>query len=121
VATPTLPNTITGLQAYQEAGADVLYAPGLADIDDIHRLASSVDRPVNVLVRSGLASVAGLAEAGVARISDDPVGDDGANACRAWGAPRPGAPRAVRYPGGPDADACVGWAQAAQVPRTSTV
>lgn len=66
---PDLSDTIVRLQAYQEAGADVLYAPGLADLEDIRRLVSSVDRPVNVLVRSGLPPVAALAEAGVARIS----------------------------------------------------
>ncbi len=66
---PDLADTIARLQAYQEAGADVLYAPGLVDIDDIRRLVSSVDRPVNVLVRPGLASVAALAQVGVARIS----------------------------------------------------
>lgn len=66
---PDLADTIARLQAYQEAGADVLYAPGLADIEDIRRLVSSVDRPVNVLVRPGLASAAALAQAGVARIS----------------------------------------------------
>ncbi|MGI9063088.1 MAG: isocitrate lyase/PEP mutase family protein [Pseudonocardiaceae bacterium] len=66
---PDLADTIMRLQAYQEAGADVLYAPGLASVDDIRRVIASVDRPVNVLVRPGLAPVAELAEAGVARIS----------------------------------------------------
>ncbi len=66
---PDLTDTIARLQAYQEAGADVLYAPGLTDLDDIRRLVSSVDRPVNVLVRPNLAPVAALAQAGVARIS----------------------------------------------------
>jgi 2-methylisocitrate lyase-like PEP mutase family enzyme len=66
---PDLDDTIARLQAYQEAGADVLYAPGLTDLDDIRRLVASLDRPVNVLVRPGLATVAELAAAGVARIS----------------------------------------------------
>ncbi|MGH8931904.1 MAG: isocitrate lyase/PEP mutase family protein [Egibacteraceae bacterium] len=66
---PDLADTITRLQAYQEAGADVLYAPGLTDIDDIRQVITSVDRPVNVLARSGLPPVTELAEAGVARIS----------------------------------------------------
>lgn len=66
---PDLADTIARLQAYQEAGADVLYAPGLVDIDDIRRVVTEVDRPVNVLVRPGLAPVAELADAGVARIS----------------------------------------------------
>ncbi|MGH8917282.1 MAG: isocitrate lyase/PEP mutase family protein, partial [Actinomycetes bacterium] len=66
---PNLADTITRLQAYQEAGADVLYAPGLTDLGDIHRVVTSVDRPVNVLALPGLAPVAELAQAGVARIS----------------------------------------------------
>lgn len=64
-----LDDTIRRLQAYQEAGADVLYAPGLSNVDDVRAVVSSVDRPVNVLVWPGLPTVAGLAEAGVARIS----------------------------------------------------
>jgi 2-methylisocitrate lyase-like PEP mutase family enzyme len=47
-----LADTIRRLQAYQEAGADVLYAPGLARREDIVAVVSSVDRPVNVLVGS---------------------------------------------------------------------
>ena len=47
---PDLRDTIQRLQAFQEAGADVLYAPGLARKDDIAAAVSSVDRPVNVLV-----------------------------------------------------------------------
>jgi 2-methylisocitrate lyase-like PEP mutase family enzyme len=47
---PDLRDTIQRLQAFQEAGADVLYAPGLATKDDIAAVVSSVDRPVNVLV-----------------------------------------------------------------------
>ncbi|HEX3840746.1 MAG TPA: isocitrate lyase/phosphoenolpyruvate mutase family protein [Acidimicrobiales bacterium] len=66
---PDLDDTITRLLAYQAAGADVLYAPGLVDIDDIRRVVAEVDRPVNVLARPGLAPVSELAEAGVARIS----------------------------------------------------
>ncbi|HEY2763267.1 MAG TPA: isocitrate lyase/phosphoenolpyruvate mutase family protein, partial [Pseudonocardiaceae bacterium] len=66
---PDLADTIARLQAYQEAGADVLYAPGLSDIGDIRSLINAVDRPVNVLVRPGLATVTELTQAGVARIS----------------------------------------------------
>jgi 2-methylisocitrate lyase-like PEP mutase family enzyme len=66
---PDLDDTIARLQAYQAAGADVLYAPGLARLDDIRRVVGAVERPVNVLVRPGLATVAELADAGVARIS----------------------------------------------------
>ena len=64
-----LADTIDRLQRYQEAGADVLYAPGLADLDDIRRVVDSVDRPVNVLTYPGLPSVPELAAIGVARIS----------------------------------------------------
>lgn len=66
---PDLADTITRLQAYQEAGADVLYAPGLTRTDDIRRVVASVDRPVNVLAFPGLAPVSELAELRVARIS----------------------------------------------------
>jgi 2-methylisocitrate lyase-like PEP mutase family enzyme len=66
---PDLADTIARLQAYQEAGADVLYAPGLRDITDIRRLVREVDRPVNVLAVGGVPPVPELAEAGVARIS----------------------------------------------------
>jgi 2-methylisocitrate lyase-like PEP mutase family enzyme len=64
-----LEDTIARLQAYQAAGADVLYAPGLSSADDIRRVVESVDLPVNVLVRPGLPSVAELAALGVRRIS----------------------------------------------------
>ena len=50
VSKPDLKTTIERLQLYQEAGADVLYAPGLTSKDDIATLISSVDRPVNVLM-----------------------------------------------------------------------
>jgi 2-methylisocitrate lyase-like PEP mutase family enzyme len=66
---PDLADTIARLQAYQEAGADVLYAPGLLDITDIRRLIREVDRPVNVLAIGGAPTVPELAEAGVSRIS----------------------------------------------------
>jgi 2-methylisocitrate lyase-like PEP mutase family enzyme len=66
---PDLADTIARLQAYQEAGADVLYAPGLTRIGDIRALVGSVDRPVNVLAVPGVPPVAELAEAGVSRIS----------------------------------------------------
>ncbi len=64
-----LADTIARLQAYQEAGADVLYAPGLRDPDRIATLCREVDRPVNVLLVAGGPAPAELAEAGVARIS----------------------------------------------------
>jgi 2-methylisocitrate lyase-like PEP mutase family enzyme len=66
---PDLADTVARLQAYQEAGADILYAPGLRDIGEIRSLVESVDRPVNVLALPGAPPVAELAEAGVARVS----------------------------------------------------
>jgi len=64
-----LDDTITRLQAYQEAGADVLYAPGLTAADDIRRVVESVQRPVNVLARPGVPPVAELGRLGVRRVS----------------------------------------------------
>jgi 2-methylisocitrate lyase-like PEP mutase family enzyme len=68
---PDLKDTIKRLQSFQEAGADVLYAPALASKDDIASVVSSVDRPVNVLMglRGVQLSVAELADLGVKRIS----------------------------------------------------
>ena len=66
---PDLADTIARLQSYQEAGADVLYAPGLTRIEDIRALLGAVDRPVNVLAMPGVPPVAELAEAGVSRVS----------------------------------------------------
>lgn len=68
---PNLADTIARLQAYQEAGADVLYAPGLTTKEDIAAVVRAVDRPVNVVM--GLAgppiSVGELETLGVKRIS----------------------------------------------------
>ena len=66
---PDLADTIVRLQAYQDAGADVLYAPGLTRLEEIRQLVASVDRPVNVLARPGVPSVGELAAAGVGRVS----------------------------------------------------
>jgi 2-methylisocitrate lyase-like PEP mutase family enzyme len=66
---PDLDDTITRLQAYARAGADVLYAPGLVDLTDIALVVQSVDRPLNVLALAGSPPVAALAAAGVARVS----------------------------------------------------
>jgi 2-methylisocitrate lyase-like PEP mutase family enzyme len=66
---PQLADTIDRLRAYRDAGADVLYAPGLTDIADIRAVVAAVDRPVNVLLRPGGPTVPELAEAGVARVS----------------------------------------------------
>jgi 2-methylisocitrate lyase-like PEP mutase family enzyme len=71
VGRPDLNDTVRRLQAYQDAGADVLYAPGLQTREDIAAVVSSVDRPVNVIM--GLQgvelSVRELSELGVKRIS----------------------------------------------------
>ncbi len=68
---PDLKDTITRLQAYQEAGADVLYAPGLSTKDDIAAVVGSVDRPVNVVMglRGVQLSVEELSAMGVKRVS----------------------------------------------------
>ena len=76
-----LADTIARLQSYQDAGADVLFAPGVRDPDTIRELVSSVDLPVNVLALPGMPSVAELGQAGASRIS---VG--GAFAFAAYGA-----------------------------------
>ena len=64
-----LADTITRLQAYQAAGADVLYAPGITAAADIRAVVGAVDVPVNVLALPGVPPVAALAEIGVARVS----------------------------------------------------
>jgi 2-methylisocitrate lyase-like PEP mutase family enzyme len=66
---PDLADTIARLQAYQEAGADVLYAPAIRSADDVRRIAAEVDRPLNVLIMPGGPTVRELFEAGAARIS----------------------------------------------------
>ena len=66
-----LADSIRRLQAYQEAGADVLYAPGLRSIEDIKSVLASVDRPINILrgPKDGVVPIPDLAELGVRRIS----------------------------------------------------
>lgn len=68
---PDLADTIRRLQAYQEAGADVLYAPGLKTAEDIRAIAQAVDRPLNVVIGLHAASwtVDQLAALRVKRIS----------------------------------------------------
>ncbi len=66
---PDLDDTIARLRAYGEAGADVLYAPGLTRLEDIRRVVAEVGRPLNVLTVAGAPAVAALADAGVKRIS----------------------------------------------------
>ncbi|WP_199512794.1 isocitrate lyase/PEP mutase family protein [Nucisporomicrobium flavum] len=78
-----LDDTIRRLVAYREAGADVVYAPGLRSPDAIGRLVRSVAAPVNVLAVAGAPSVPELAELGVRRVSTG-----GALAWAAYGALR---------------------------------
>jgi len=68
---PDLDDTIRRLQAYESAGADVLYAPGLATTEQIRAVCSAVSKPVNVVMglRGARFSVAELADMGVKRIS----------------------------------------------------
>jgi len=74
-----LGDTISRLQAYQEAGADVLYAPGLATREGIAAVVRSVDRPVNALMglQGVQLSLAELSALGVKRVSV------GSSLCRA--------------------------------------
>jgi 2-methylisocitrate lyase-like PEP mutase family enzyme len=71
IGRPDLRDTIARLQAYQEAGADALFAPGLRSKEDIIMVIRSVDRPVNVVMglRGVQLSLAELSEIGVRRVS----------------------------------------------------
>ena len=68
---PDLDDTIKRLQAFESAGADVLFAPGLPDLATVRTVCASVNKPVNFMVgiRGKSFSVAELADAGVRRIS----------------------------------------------------
>ena len=65
---PNLDDTVARLQAYESAGADVLYAPGLATVEEIRVVCEALAKPVNVLAVPGL-TVAEVVEAGAQRIS----------------------------------------------------
>jgi len=78
---PDLGDTIARLQAYQQAGADVLYAPGLHTSAELRELVAALELPINVLARPGAPSISELAALGVKRVS---VG--GAFAFAAFGA-----------------------------------
>jgi 2-methylisocitrate lyase-like PEP mutase family enzyme len=65
---PDLDDTIARLQAFERAGADVLYAPGLSSPEEIRAVCAAVGKPVNVLARPDL-SLAEVVEAGARRIS----------------------------------------------------
>jgi 2-methylisocitrate lyase-like PEP mutase family enzyme len=68
---PDLADTIRRLQAFERAGADVLFAPGLPDLDAVRAVCAAVSRPVNFMagIRGRSFSVAELEAAGVRRIS----------------------------------------------------
>jgi 2-methylisocitrate lyase-like PEP mutase family enzyme len=70
-----LADTIQRLQAYQEAGADVLFAPGLTTADEVRTVCKALDRPVNVMrgPRKELMSITQLAALGVKRVSLGPL------------------------------------------------
>ena len=57
-----LDDTIARLQAFQAAGADVLYAPGITDLEEIRQVVAAVDRPVNVLALPGVPTIAELGD-----------------------------------------------------------
>jgi 2-methylisocitrate lyase-like PEP mutase family enzyme len=65
---PDIDDTIARLQAFEAAGADVVYAPGLRDEDEIRTVCGAVSKPVNVLARPGL-PLATIFEAGAQRVS----------------------------------------------------
>lgn len=68
---PDLDDTLRRLQAFEAAGADVLYAPGLAKAEDIRTVCATLKKPVNVLAgfKGAPASVSDLAALGVKRVS----------------------------------------------------
>jgi 2-methylisocitrate lyase-like PEP mutase family enzyme len=68
---PSLDDTIRRLQAYEKAGADVLFAPGLPDLDAVREVCSAISRPFNFMagIKGKSFPVADLAAAGVKRIS----------------------------------------------------
>jgi 2-methylisocitrate lyase-like PEP mutase family enzyme len=65
---PDLEDTIARLQAYETAGADVLYAPGLRNAEDVRAVCAALSKPVNVLAHPGL-SMSEVVEAGGQRVS----------------------------------------------------
>ncbi|MGH2556891.1 MAG: isocitrate lyase/phosphoenolpyruvate mutase family protein, partial [Actinomycetota bacterium] len=65
---PDLEDTIARLRAFEQAGADVLYAPGLRSEDDIKAVCQAVSKPVNVLALPGM-SLAQIVDAGARRVS----------------------------------------------------
>ena len=80
---PDLADTIARLQAYEHAGADVLYAPGLRSTQEIEGVCEAVSKPVNVLAVPGL-SFTDITQAGAQRVS---VGG-ALRGPRSWRSPR---------------------------------
>lgn len=70
-ANPSLDETIKRLRAFERAGADVLFAPGLPDLNAVHAVCSALSKPVNFMagIKGKSFSIRELAEAGVKRIS----------------------------------------------------
>lgn len=70
-ADPSLDETISRLQAFEKAGADVLFAPGLPDLDAVRAVCQTVSKPINFMVgiKGKSFSVEELAAAGVRRVS----------------------------------------------------
>ena len=70
-ANPSLEDTIIRLQAFERAGADVLFAPGLPDLNAVRAVCTALSKPVNFMagIKDKSFSVAELADAGVKRIS----------------------------------------------------
>jgi 2-methylisocitrate lyase-like PEP mutase family enzyme len=66
---PDLADTIARLQAFEEAGADVLYCPGITDLKDISAVCDAVGKPVNVLPLTPTITAKQIADAGAKRIS----------------------------------------------------
>jgi 2-methylisocitrate lyase-like PEP mutase family enzyme len=64
-----LADSIARAQAFQEAGADVIFVTGIRTVEQVRAVVTSVDRPVNVLVLAGCPPVGEVAAAGAARIS----------------------------------------------------
>jgi 2-methylisocitrate lyase-like PEP mutase family enzyme len=65
---PDIDDTIARLQAYERAGADVLFAPGLRTADEVRTVCAAVGKPVNVLAHKGL-TMREIADAGAKRVS----------------------------------------------------
>src|SRR5438309_4406866 len=70
-ASPSLDETISRLQTFEKAGADVLFAPGLPDLASVRTVCAAVSKPVNFMagIKGKSFSVSELAAAGVRRIS----------------------------------------------------